>query len=142
MNKYIICLILGLIVLGFSGITSATTITDKGGQTTYSGMHGDFRDVYSWYVVKYSDNHIVWIFKDTFQLKNHGVWNSIRHMTIKTYLNKYSSGGKIYGTEYVYSDVNYGYQSIGSHGLKKIIHTDRLCSVLWPQLQNCIHLLP
>lgn len=98
-NKVLILGVLLLIIVAFSGIASAATVSNKGTKTSYSG---DTKIVDSWYVVKYSNKHIVLVYREKqyyyddylggYYLASSGtVKASYKLKSKKIYVNKYLS---------------------------------------------------
>ncbi len=85
MKKLFNILLLILVVISFSGIASASYVTDKGHTTTY---HQNYYDYYNWYLVYYSNNHCTFVINDNYKYTYH---KAIRYTYIVDYrtYNKY-----------------------------------------------------
>lgn len=87
------------VIMAFSGVASAYYITDSGSSTTYYS-NGN-KDIFSWYLVYYNANNIVFKFQDKYIYKKYSHWY-VHKVNIVMPIWKTSYYGKIYAKEYIY----------------------------------------
>jgi len=70
--KMISILMILIAIMAFSGVSSAAYISDSGSSTSYGGYGVGYTDMFTWQVVNYSKNHIV--FKMVDKVKYYGTY--------------------------------------------------------------------
>ena len=87
MKKLFNILVLILVVISFSGIASASIVTDKGHTTTY---HQNYYDYYNWYLVYYNNNHCTLVINDYYKYTNHNTIKYTYTVDYRTYNSHYN----------------------------------------------------
>lgn len=99
-----------MILISFSGIGYSTIITDAGTVTVSNGGNWQ-KSVFTWYLVKFNNNHVVWHFNQHSIYYKGGVWHTWAIITTLRDYSKYSSNQPIKMSEHVYSSSKLGKKS-------------------------------
>jgi hypothetical protein len=75
MKKIISFGIFLLVLIAFSGVASASYVTDSGGKTTYYN-NGLNKDIEKWSVTHYTTNHIIFKYSRNEMTKINNAWKS------------------------------------------------------------------
>jgi len=97
MKKAINVAMLLLVVVAFSGVASASYISDSGHSTKH--WSSGSVDYFTWDLVNYNKNSVMWRFYDRYYYKSGGTWY-VHKVLINMPMYKYN--GKVYATEYLY----------------------------------------
>ena len=109
-NKFLVLSFTLILAVVLCGGVSAVKITDKGSAFYYESGHTQ-KNIFTWYLVKYSNNHVVWHFNTHSIYLKDGKWDT--WAVIKTIIDysKYSSRAPISMKEHVYLTSKLGNKS-------------------------------
>lgn len=86
MRKIISIFLVMLAVFAFSGVASATWVTDTGKSVQYTGK--DVRTITNWNLLHYNSNHINFRSNNNYQLKYSGKWYSFGKVKMNVDMKK------------------------------------------------------
>ena len=88
MRKILNILIVMLAVIAFSGVASASWVTDTGKSVQYTGK--DVRTITNWNLIHYDGNHISFRSNNNYQLNYLGKWHSFGTVKMNVDMKKSS----------------------------------------------------
>lgn len=99
MKKIVSIIMFLLVLMAFSGLASAYTISDQGSQTQY--RDSTHKDVFSWYLLTLDKNAVGFQLKDQYKYKSNGIWKLKTIVMVNYSMAKTSGYSKLHTNEQV-----------------------------------------